>query len=216
MAAGMVAAGLCLVLAFVALVAAHGNGSSSGSRVISSADSHHQSKGGALGLVVRTIRGDGNRRTATFSISRPGLWGLAWSYSCASHQRGIFFLSEDNSGKDHGQHVDTSGQSGHGLIWSSGDSGKHYVTAESSCSWLIQVVLRQPATGRAEASASARPDASAHPSDHPSPSQSGQPSALPTPASSRTPHTPAPHHSRGRGKKTPGPGRALASRIRAA
>lgn len=163
MAGGTVAAGLCLVLGFVALIATQDRENGAGSRVAESTASHDQPNGNVFGQAdglvaghtIRLIRGDGTGRNATFSISRKGVWGLAWSFSCPARQHGTFVLNEDNTDSDYDQQVDSSGPSGHGLIWSSGDSGDHYVTVDSGCSWSVRIVLPRR---RSRASASPRPE----------------------------------------------------------
>lgn len=156
MAAGTAAAGMCLVLALLALMAARGDTTVSNvaaSHGMARGDRGHRTPGrrpphlpGQPGHQVAdptlaTYRGTGSAKPHRFTVDKPGDWGLSWSFGCpAGH--GIFSISERHSGSGKEIKVNASGPSGHGISFQTKDPGDHSIAVTSDCSWKVRVFLR--------------------------------------------------------------------------
>jgi hypothetical protein len=138
--AGIWVAGLCLVVASTALVAAE--------------SAPHRANMAAAATTVRTaaprrasdqplatFHGHGNAVTRSFWIAARSQWELHWSYSCPA---GGHFLVEAGSGaagsKARGPRVDVSGVSGNGVTSLNPDGQRHDLIVRSACSWTITVM----------------------------------------------------------------------------
>lgn len=196
MATGAATAGVCLVLALVALMATAGSARLAGT---------HPGRQGASPSTVgpptllragRTVgfqSGSGQRLPFRFRIDQYGQWGLAWSFRCPAGQRGEFALTVGGRDRDeHDENVDTSGTAGHEIVWHAPDQGDHQVMIVSSCPWTVRVVLPR-APGSPQANPTGR--GKTPPGSQPSPSHPGSPRpSTPHPTPSTTPHPhPSPH-----------------------
>src|ERR1022692_1790133 len=93
------------------------------------------------GRTIDVFTGSGSGERGTFTVRKPGNWGLAWRFSCPRSQPGDFILGQTGSAPIRSVNVNVSGSSSHGLFWMTGDSGPHSVVVVSECSWIVQVVL---------------------------------------------------------------------------
>ena len=157
-AAGIAAAGLCLVIGLTALVVKIGGRTGPGQPIavpeaIDPSGSHdrlplpmaprgqdesHQLK------TVHLYRGPGRGRRGRrgpFRIGRPGTWGLSWAFSCGTDHNGQFIATGHSPVTGTDIAVAASGPSGHGITWASSDPGRHVLTVNSRCTWTIRVVL---------------------------------------------------------------------------
>jgi len=169
MTAGAVAAGLCLIVGMVLMVAAAGgtghagSGTGSGSRSggsqltppphtgahgqagVPDSNGHHPSMSpGSRYRVSRTLRvfkGQGTGEPGPFRIGKPGIWGLAWSYNCPPTRPGNFVLGETRTWIGFDVTQEAQGTWGQGLYWVTGDAGKHSLVVVSQCHWQLRVVL---------------------------------------------------------------------------
>ncbi len=174
-AVGTVAAGLCLVIGMVAMVAEAGAakgttaasshadrqpapGSSSTGQappgkigpVGHGAGTHRTSRPTPeypLGRTLASYRGAGSGERGRFMIPRPGVWGIAWQYRCQAGQPGSFALGQTNAGLGQAMDVYSNGQGGHGLFWIR-SAGQHSLVVISGCAWDLRVVEPKPAAGR--------------------------------------------------------------------
>jgi hypothetical protein len=175
MTAAAVAAGLCLVVGMVTLVAATGStGPSKAGQTVApgqrSGGSRHTSQPGGgnhgvsgglsgpgsharmtqgghfhIGHTVAVFDGSGTGEPGPFTIRRPGSWGLSWSYSCPKGKPGNFVLGETHTSIGLNVSVRESGPAGHGMYWVTGDTGPHSLVVASECTWRLRIVM--PAAG---------------------------------------------------------------------
>ena len=154
-AAGVAAAGVCLVLAMTALAVTLGSTRSgpadSPVRASQTGDSSDRAPGGpdATGgagrqradQTVAVLRGTGQPAHGAFLISYPGTWGLAWAFRCPAGRSGSLVVAESaGATRDHID-IDASGRAGHGITWDAHDPGRHSLAITSSCAWTVRVVL---------------------------------------------------------------------------
>lgn len=154
-ATGTATAGLCLVIAMVAMVAAAG-----GTSAASTASSGKEPRPGMTaggqpgtgthsggqpsyraGRTLEEFQGTGSGERGKFNIPAPGQWGIAWSYSCARNTPGTFVLGQTNVGLAYAIDVNVHGLGGHGLTWVTG-AGQHSLVIISGCTWQLRVVAR--------------------------------------------------------------------------
>jgi len=153
--AGAGAAGLCLVVGSVALVAE----AAVPARTAHVTDTGRYSRGpgelsgqGGAPLaagagqrapeVLRTFSGTGNRITTQFRVARHSSWELAWSYQCAGPAPGGRLIIMGGSGADGGVSVSADGARGQGSSWTYSDSGSHYLVVLTNCQWTAKVLGR--------------------------------------------------------------------------
>jgi hypothetical protein len=138
--AGIWVAGLCLVVASTALVAAASaphvastTGDATRVRTAQTGRAPHQQ--------LASFHGHGNATTRSFRIAPYGPWELRWSYSCAA---GGEFVVETSSATASGAggdpSVDEAGVSGSGDTWLDPDGRSHRLVVISTCDWTIKVV----------------------------------------------------------------------------
>jgi hypothetical protein len=136
--AGCYAAGLCLVIALVAVVVAlTGPGHASG---LAADGKAHGSSSGAPTLAVLTKHGD-----ARFSTTVHGQWRLRWFYDgCGSAgAAGYLIVTQVDLGKAGHIRVDGNGPHGRGVTrWFSG-TGTHRFLVSSDCTWTTRVQQRR-------------------------------------------------------------------------
>ncbi|HUJ04663.1 MAG TPA: hypothetical protein VLX31_00995 [Streptosporangiaceae bacterium] len=157
MVAGSAGAGLCLVLAMIALVVAFG-----GAKVSPTASTKRTKDTSASlnrtsqrpsprawpkvpGSTIADYRGAGSSRRDIFHIDQPGVWGLSWRFSCRVGQ-GRFMAREIDPDGRQAIEIRSSGAAGQGISWATGDAGRHSLVITSGCSWTAKIVLpRRPA-----------------------------------------------------------------------
>jgi hypothetical protein len=160
--AGAWAAGLCLVIGLVALVAATA-GPASGTHVAAAAGASRLSSGtsgrtgagsggrhdGAHGQaagghrthgMVRTFAGTGNLTTSAFSVATPSRWELRWAYQCPpGAPRGRLVIREGGA-ENGGVSVAAAGAAGSGSTSTYSTSASHYLVVLANCAWTVRVV----------------------------------------------------------------------------
>lgn len=170
-AAGTGAAGLCLVIGSVALVASAGGrprsttvtsashlsparpspARLSPARLSPARTAHGGSTPGlhgprlssAHGRTILSSAGRGAGTSRRFTISGTGTWQLKWSYYDCSAQggKGEFVVTE--TGTVPGASLSEFGTAGHGTAWAYRDKGSHHLVIRSECAWRIAVVGQQ-------------------------------------------------------------------------
>jgi hypothetical protein len=89
--------------------------------------------------VIASFSGSGIENTARFTVT--GDWTLKWSYDCSGFgDTGNFIVDEDGGGDFSGANVNELGPGGHGETHVYNDSGRHYLSMNSECSWTAKVV----------------------------------------------------------------------------
>lgn len=147
-AVGTVSAGLCLVLAMVAIVVTMGDTSVSrtaSTRPLTPAPAdRHPAKLPAhprIGATLATYRGTGSGQISAFQVSRPGDWGLAWRFNCAAGRRDQFAMTENANWTFTDMDISEAGRRGHGIWWETRDPGYHSLRVDTDCAWSVRVVL---------------------------------------------------------------------------
>jgi hypothetical protein len=139
--AGAWAAGLCLVIGSVTLVAETAEPTST-THVSTAAGVHHLENGrltGHAGPLTRTFRGTGDQTTRAFNVAPRHRWNLRWSYACAGRPAaGRLLIREGNAGNV-GVSVSASGAAGAGSTWTYSRAAAHYLVVLTNCAWRIQV-----------------------------------------------------------------------------
>lgn len=159
--AGTWAAGLCLVIGLVALVAGaagphsatHVTAAAGASR-LGPADAtgragpggrQHGGRAGQSGgrpgrPVLRTFAGTGNRITSAFSVAAPGRWVLQWFYRCPAGTPGGRLIIREGGADSDGVSVDAAGPAGRGSSSTYSTTAGHYLVVTTSCSWNVRIV----------------------------------------------------------------------------
>jgi len=149
--AGTWAAGLCLVIGSIALVA-EAAGPTSATHVSAAArvaGLHHAAPagpaghGGAATPVTRTFTGTGNQTTSQFTVAPHSRWDLHWSYRCPARTAGGHLIIAEGSAGNDGVSVSADGAAGAGSSWTYSPGAAHYLVVLASCSWTIQVTGRR-------------------------------------------------------------------------
>jgi hypothetical protein len=143
-AAGAWAAGLCLVIGSVTLVAETAEPASA-THVSTLAGVRHLGNGKLAGHVsrsgplTRTFRGTGDRTTSQFTVAPHHRWNLRWSYACPGRPAaGRLLIREGNAGSV-GVSVSESGAAGAGSTWAYSQAAAHYLVVITNCAWTIRV-----------------------------------------------------------------------------
>jgi|HubBroStandDraft_2_1064218.scaffolds.fasta_scaffold200279_1 hypothetical protein len=152
--AGTWAAGLCLVIGSIVLVATAagperaqpdltaarqaspraGLASKAPAKV-----SGHGTTGS--GQVVAAFSGRGNLTTGHFRVRPHARWELRWSYSCpAGITEGQLVVADAGASGHGGASIDQTGISGAGSIWLGPGKTTHYLVVISTCSWSMKAV----------------------------------------------------------------------------
>jgi hypothetical protein len=143
MAAGAWAAGLCLVIGSITLVAEAAEPASA-THVTAAAGVHHMqgerlTAHGGQGAVTRTFRGTGNRTTSRFTFARKHRWELRWSFTCPGRTPSGHLLIRDGNAGNADAIVSASGIAGMGSTWTYSRAATHYLVVSTNCSWTIRV-----------------------------------------------------------------------------
>ena len=155
--AGAWAAGLCLIIGSVALVAeaagpapstpvtaaAAGDHLRTGQLPGHAAKAHRDPAPGGTHDVLRAFVGTGNRTTSQFTVAPHSQWELRWSYKCAARSpRGRLVIRAGNAAGS-GVSVDAAGAAGQGSAWTYSGAGSHYLVVLTNCAWTIDVAGRR-------------------------------------------------------------------------
>jgi hypothetical protein len=134
---GAWAAGLCLVIASIVLVAAAGTPHRAS---ISSAANTLRAPGAgrASSGALAQFRGLGDASTRSFRIATARRWELLWTYTCRAG--GVFVVTAYGRGALARPSVDQSGLGGSGVTWLNPDGRTHSLVVSTTCSWSIKVV----------------------------------------------------------------------------
>lgn len=144
--AGAWAAGLCLVVGLIALVA--GMASPAGTTHVAPAAGIHRLPpapvpGGDAGpragggWLTRTFRGTGNATTGLFTVTPRSRYQLRWSFSCPARvPRGHLLIREGGTAA---VSVTAAGTAGSGSMWAWAPTAGHYLVVIASCAWVIEV-----------------------------------------------------------------------------
>lgn len=148
-AAGTWAAGLCLVIGSVVLVAtAAGPEHDAGLRATSQRTSVTAGRSDPpIAMPYRQVAlftGRGGRITRRFWVTARVPWHLQWSYSCPRGRNGQLVV-EDTSGASTGTtglgaSISDSGAAGHGTTRFDPSGRSHYLIVLSSCNWTMKVM----------------------------------------------------------------------------
>ncbi len=170
LAAGVVAAGLCLVLGMTVLavtigargrvpadpeavgravqpVSSYRTAAKPGS---SSGPGEAQGEHASLPLAGRTVaafHGASQPSRAVFHVAKPGTWGLAWTLRCRGGTTGHLIVAEGAGPSAYAIEIDASERSGGGTSWYVRDPGRHSLAITSTCSWSVRIVLANVAAG---------------------------------------------------------------------
>jgi hypothetical protein len=148
--AGAWAAGLCLVIGSVTLVAetteptsathvstAAGMSSAAGmSHLANKKLGPHAARSGPL---TRTFRGTGNQTTRMFTVAPHHRWNLRWSYACPGRPPAGHLLIREGDAGSVGVSVSASGAAGAGSTWTYSQAAAHYLVVITNCAWMIRV-----------------------------------------------------------------------------
>ncbi len=171
LAAGVAAAGVCLILGMTMLAATVGTSGSgsadsdAASRVIrpvsdeSAPAAPRQAPGGtstrrhdaAPPLAGRTIAyfyGASRPARAHLRIATPGSWGLMWAFRCQGRMTGHLLVTERANTAGDGIVIEASGRTGDGTTWAVRDPGGHSLAILSDCPWSIRIALPTALAGR--------------------------------------------------------------------
>lgn len=96
--------------------------------------------------VIARFNGSGTENTRPFTV--PDSWHLSWEYWACDGGTGNFIVNEDNtdgSADFNGISVNELGD-GRGPVatYAYGDTGTHYFSVDSECSWSLAVVTGGP------------------------------------------------------------------------
>lgn len=147
-------AGLCLIIAMVALVAVD-TGPGRPTHVTAAAEqrptglraSGRASAGGQPAppaggpSVLASFTGTGNQIRLPLSGAQGGSWELDWWYQCPGRPSGQLVIA-DSAAAVGGALVDQTGSWGQGSTWAGPTGTPHYLVVISSCRWAITVVGR--------------------------------------------------------------------------
>ncbi len=97
----------------------------------------HRHSGTGKHRTVATFSGTGPAKTKRFLVLGTGDWTLDWSYHCPASGR--FTVSEDGGTDINGVQLAKHGSSGQGQAKVFGDTGHHFLTVTSACTWQLTV-----------------------------------------------------------------------------
>jgi hypothetical protein len=148
--AGGWAAGLCLIIASVVLVA-DATGPGRTSHVSTAAGRFRlQAKAGssqptAADYVLRTFAGIGNRITPRFAVAAHSRWRVRWLYQCTPGVPGRQLIIREGVAAGRGISVSATGSSGHGTSGYADASATaaartQYLVVITNCAWTAQVL----------------------------------------------------------------------------
>ena len=138
---GSWAAGLCLVIGLIVLVASASAPGRAAPRLASArqADASDPAAPAPAAHVLATFTGRGNRTTPTFTVRAHDRWQLRWSYRCPGHPGQLIVADSDGAGTS-GASIDQTGIGGTGSTWLTSSRSRHYLIVISTCSWTMKAV----------------------------------------------------------------------------
>jgi hypothetical protein len=144
--AGAWAAGFCLIVALVALVA-EAAGPARAAHVTTAGNYRPPSTAGSIpargaGHVLRTFSGIGDRTTPPFSVAAHSHWKLQWLYQCVARAAGQRLIIREGDATGSGISVSATGASGHGLASAYAAAPRHYLVVITNCAWTARVLAR--------------------------------------------------------------------------
>lgn len=144
-AAGALAAGLCLIIASVVLVAGAAGPGRATHVSTAARRSSLQSKGSSTrparaDHVLRTFAGIGNRVTPRFTVPAHSRWRLRWLYQCTPGEPGQQLIIREGVATGTGISVGATGPSGSGSASAYSAGRTHYLVVITNCAWTTQVL----------------------------------------------------------------------------
>jgi hypothetical protein len=159
--AGIWAAGLCLVIGLLVLVASAAPGPAASLSAASSAQhdrDHGATRPGRTGGgsadspghrapaagsgVLAVFAGRGDATTRQFLVSTAASWQIQWSYQCPASMSAGLMVVEDADPAADGASISESGAAGRGDTWLNPEGGTHHLVVISTCSWTMKVMQR--------------------------------------------------------------------------
>lgn len=159
-AAGLWAAGLCLVIGAIVLVVAQAKPgrltplavttpsranrhASRLTRPVASPSPRTVSRARSTEHRVAAFSGHGDQTTGGFrTASRLG-WQIRWSYACAAAVRTGLFVVENAGHRAVGASITQSGVAGHGVTSLRPNGSRHHLIVISNCSWTMKVTQQR-------------------------------------------------------------------------
>jgi hypothetical protein len=148
--AGAWAAGLCLIIGSIALVAGTAGPADTNVRAAAAARSgqlpghgHQRRRRPAAdraGHLLRTFTGTGGRTTSQFSVAAHSRWELQWLYRCPSRTPGGHLIIREGNAAGNGVSLDEAGTSGHGSTWTYSSASDHFFVVTTNCTWTARVL----------------------------------------------------------------------------
>ena len=141
--AGAWAAGLCLVIGSITLVAETAVPASA-THVSTAAGVRHLGNkklaghAGRAWPLTRTFRGTGNRTTSQFTVAPHHRWNLRWSYTCPGRAPSGHLLIREGDAGNAGVSVSAAGAAGAGSTWTYAQAATHYLVVITNCTWTIR------------------------------------------------------------------------------
>jgi hypothetical protein len=154
-AAGVWAAGLCLVLGAIVLVVAQTRPdrlaplsatTPSQVRGLETSSAGHPANTRPPRPAVHQLAafsGHGDATTRTFRTAAGPSWQIRWSYTCAPTVRAGLFVVEDAGRRAVGANVTESGEAGHGITSLRPGARAHHLIVVSNCSWTMKVTQQR-------------------------------------------------------------------------
>jgi hypothetical protein len=137
---GGAAAGLCVVLGMVALVATIGNRSAvhSGAAGAGSRPGHSERTPLTVRATVATFSGAGLTHQFRKTIKVPDTWGISWAFQCQPDRTPGFTVADRTRGT---VPIKDPASRGHGIWWDFHAPGNHQLLIISDCTWHATIVL---------------------------------------------------------------------------
>jgi hypothetical protein len=145
--AGAWAAGFCLIVALVALVAdAAGPTGAAPVQTTARRVSLHPTAGPTrrppAAPVLRTFSGIGDQTTPQFTVAAHSWWKVQWLYQCTPGVPGEGLIVREGDTAGNGISVSASGVSGRGEASAYAAGRAHYLVVITNCAWTARVLGR--------------------------------------------------------------------------
>jgi hypothetical protein len=143
--AGACAAGLCLIIGSVVLVA-NAAGSGKATHVSTAARRYRlrpeadSTQPGGADQVLRTFAGIGDRTTPRFTVTAHSRWQLQWLYQCTPGEPGQDLIIREGDAVGSGISVSETGPSGRGSASAYSAVRTHYLVVITNCAWTARVL----------------------------------------------------------------------------
>ena len=139
--AGGWAAGLCLVIGSVTLVAETARPATA-THVSTAAgvdDLGNRKPAAHAGPLTRVFRGTGSQTTSQFTLTPGHRWNLRWAYACPGRAPSGHLLIRDDGAGNAGPSVSAAGAAGGGSTWIYAQAAAHELVVITNCTWTIRV-----------------------------------------------------------------------------